>query len=238
MGDNSTPTKFDNKIKDVLNNYQADFDTTDWSKMESKLNVTSASKTFNVKYILYGLIGLAVAGGAYFIFNAIDFKSAAPIEETVIPKIEIENKAEPAVVKEEKIIPPVVDSTLLKQAEIKEKEIVPEEETVVADKIKTKEETEKVVSKKEKKKNQKEEKSKQDDDGIKPEKVYTMGNEPVFGDMLDSSKGIIGGTKESDKTKKAAKTSSDVPVGWNTFMLKNVNVDSLRKYREKKDSIK
>lgn len=69
--------------------------------------------------------------------------------------------------------------------------------------------------------------------------VLGMGNEPVFGDMLDSSKGIVGETREDAEKKEAAKKSREVPVGWNTFMLKNVNPDSIKNYRErlKKDSI-
>jgi hypothetical protein len=65
-----------------------------------------------------------------------------------------------------------------------------------------------------------------------------MGNEPIFGDMLDSSKGIIGETREKEETKKAAKAKKGTPVGWDKFMLPNVNADSLRKYREKRDSSK
>ena len=68
--------------------------------------------------------------------------------------------------------------------------------------------------------------------------VLGMGNEPIFGDMLDSSKGIIGETKEKESTKKAATSKKNTPVGWDAIMLGNVNPDSLRKYREKKDSTK
>ena len=67
-----------------------------------------------------------------------------------------------------------------------------------------------------------------------------MGNEPIFGDMLDSTRGIIRVTKEKEETKQAAKKPSEYPIGWNNFMLTNVNPDSIRHYREsmKKDSIK
>jgi hypothetical protein len=69
--------------------------------------------------------------------------------------------------------------------------------------------------------------------------VIGMGNEPVFGDMLDSSKGIINETKEREETKKAAKTKT-YPIGWNNFMLSNVNPDSIKNYHERmqKDSLK
>lgn len=67
-----------------------------------------------------------------------------------------------------------------------------------------------------------------------------MGNEPVFGDMLDSTKGIIRVTKEKEETKQAAKKPSEYPIGWNNFMLSNVNPDSLKHYREsiKNDTLK
>jgi hypothetical protein len=67
-----------------------------------------------------------------------------------------------------------------------------------------------------------------------------MGNEPIFGDMLDSTKGIIRESKEKDATKQAAKKPSEYPIGWNSFMLSNVNPDSIKHYREsiKKDTLK
>ena len=67
-----------------------------------------------------------------------------------------------------------------------------------------------------------------------------MGNEPIFGDMLDSSKGVIGTTQEKDETKKAAKSQSNKNIGWDNIMFSNVNPDSIRKHREamKKDTLK
>jgi len=244
---NNSTNKFDDKIKDVLSNYQADFDTTDWAKMDSKLSAASASKTLNPKYIARSVIAIALIAGGYFIFNAIDWNASKPVE-TITPETKIETKAEPPVLKEEVVIAPVNDSaSLIATDSIKEEIIIPEnEKPIVAEKDKEKTEIDKTASPKpiaDKNKKSKEVKNKKaksnEDDGMKPEKVITMGNEPVFGDMLDSSRGIIRVTKEKDATKKAAKTKTDkAPVGWPTFMLENVNVDSLKNYRAKKDSIK
>ena len=249
MGNNSTSTKFDDKIKQVLSNYQADFDTNDWAKMDSKLNAVSSSNTFNSKYIIRIAVAIALLAGVYFAYTAIDWTKSKPTE-TIVPEAKIEKKTEPPVVKKEIIIPPVVDTaskiiadTITEknnEAEI-EKELVAEKKKIEKENAKKEKiEKEKTTSQKlTADKNKKTDKNKNhDDDGIKPEKVYTMGNEPIFGDMLDSSRGIIGRTKESTETKKAAQSKADVPIGWNQFMLKNVNVDSLRSYRAKKDSIK
>jgi hypothetical protein len=70
----------------------------------------------------------------------------------------------------------------------------------------------------------------------KPKKIITMGNEPVFGDMLDSSKGIVGKTQEKEEIKKAAKEQTKTNTGWNTFLFSPVAPDSIRKNREKEKS--
>ena len=91
------------------------------------------------------------------------------------------------------------------------------------------------------------EKSKKENTSIPPaspdegviihQRVMGMGDDPVFGDMIDPSKGIVGETKEKDETKKAA-VSKKPPVAWDAIMFPNVNPDSLRKYRERHDSTK
>ncbi len=61
--------------------------------------------------------------------------------------------------------------------------------------------------------------------------------EPGFGDMVDSSRGIV---REKEQTKKSTKENSTTPVGWNKLILKNVNPDSLKNHRSQtqKDSLK
>ncbi len=234
MANNSTNNKLDDKVKDVLSNFQADLDTMDWAKMENKLNATSSSTKFNLKYIIYITIFIAVAGSGYLIFNSVRSDSNKPIEKTINPETKIETKEEPPITKEEKPIVPTIDSSVSKTKE--DSHI--ENDTEIKKSIVNKNTTEKAIESRLSSKKI-EHKTKNDKDtSIKQQTVYTMGNEPVFGDMLDSSKGIIGRTKESDETKKAAKSKTNVPIGWNTFMLKNVNIDSLRNHRGKTDSIK
>ncbi|HLC82733.1 MAG TPA: hypothetical protein VJI69_02815, partial [Bacteroidia bacterium] len=62
--------------------------------------------------------------------------------------------------------------------------------------------------------------------------------EPIFGDMIDSSKGIVRETKEKESTKKAAVTKgTNSNVGLSGLL--NLNADSIRKQKEQlqKDSI-
>lgn len=240
---NNSTNKFDDKIKDVLDNYQADFVSTDWDRMENKLNNSSSSKKINSKYIIYSIIAIAIIGGAYFLFNAIDWSASNEPKKDV--KEYLEPVTPPVVEKEIETLPVVIDTASNPSSSdtiIESEPVAETEKEVIVEKEKTETaETEKTTSPKAKtEKTKKKEKNKSatnTDDGTKPETIFTMGNEPVFGDMLDSSKGIIRVTKEKDETKKAAQSKSDVPVGWNQFMLKNVNVDSLRSYRAKKDSI-
>ena len=65
-----------------------------------------------------------------------------------------------------------------------------------------------------------------------------MGNEPIFGDMIDSSKGIVRETKEKESTKKAAVTKG-TNSGIGLSGLLNLNADSIRKQKEqmKKDTL-
>jgi hypothetical protein len=99
---------------------------------------------------------------------------------------------------------------------------------------------EKMVTDKKVKKESSGQNDKLDPETVKNVRIMGMGNEPVFGDMLDSSKGIVGETAESEETKKEAVKHKDLPPGWNSFMLSNVNIDSLKNYRTrmKKDSVK
>jgi hypothetical protein len=233
---NNTPdSKLDETIKNTLNNYEAQYDASDWSRMESMLDAAPKSTSFKWSHAITVIAGVVVIGGAYLAYNAISSSknndtevSTSPVPENTVKESPVTvtkpamitpapKKEEPAVVVEEKTNVPAV-----------------KEETAVL-----KPET-KVISKEEKKKEKKKTEKITD---VRPiiesnDRILGMGNEPIFGDMLDSSKGIVGETKEKEETKKAAKAKKDTPVGWNQFMLPNVNTDSLKKHREKRDSLK
>lgn len=228
---NNTPnSKFDEVIKNALKNQEAPYDANDWSRMDSMLETTPKASTFNFKYILNTAIVVSVCIGGYFIYSTFSNKTSstpevpqATNEKIVQPEIDkneststIENKAE--------VTEQVVEPTENKEVENKEVKVAPivkNEEVIKNNK--------EVITKKEKPVKSP---TKSEEENIKVHTVIEMGNEPIFGDMIDSSKGIIRNTKEKDETKKAAKSQS-TPIGWNDFMLGNVNPDSIRKHREK-----
>ena len=61
-------------------------------------------------------------------------------------------------------------------------------------------------------------------------KVTVMGNEPIFGDMIDSSKGIVRETKENESTKKEAVIKGSNNIGLSGLL--NLNADSILKQKE------
>lgn len=234
MGNNTPDSKLDESIKSTLNNYEAQYDPSDWAKMETMLDAAPKAVSFRWSHAISVAIGIVVIGGGYALFNYISNSTpsetkvetpATPIVEppaqkkiTVTPPPVTVKKPAPdttAVTVQKTITPPVITDPKAK----------PATQTAVKDEIK-----------KDKKKT---EKTKPTGPVIEPnDKMLIMGNEPIFGDMLDSSKGIIGETKEKEETKKAAKAKKENPAGWNQFMLPNVNVDSIRKNRERRDSLK
>lgn len=253
MENNFTNNKLDDKIKDVLSNYSAEFDASDWTALEKKLSNTSSRQSFrfNSKIVLRSLVvagTLAVGVLAFYLINENIKKTPSTTEEPISAPEKSES------IQQETIIqPPVVlvDSTITTDSlpvDDTETEIIakPEKEVIeekivdskpIAKENKTVKETKKEI-KKEKSETKKTPETKttaKEDE--KPEKIFIMGNEPVFGDMIDSGKGITNKTKESEETKKSAQEKGLVPVGWDAYMLKNVNPDSIRKNREKKDTI-
>lgn len=228
--------KLDETIKQSLSDYEAPFDENDWAKMESTLDAAPKASTFKWSYVIGTFVVLAVLSGGYLVYNNRNyFKTNTPT--TTQP---IENTTPPAVTTAAPIVPSAVTKTEpVQQIKIEMPVVVDE----TANKIKvsnvektSKEET--LLTEKAKKKKTKDDIQK--DNESNKQQVIIMGNEPVFGDMLDSSKGIIRVTKEKEETKQAAKKPAEYPIGWNNFMLSNVNPDSIRKYREsmKKDSLK
>jgi hypothetical protein len=228
MGNNTTDSKLDETVKNTLNNYEGQFDA-DWSRMESMLNAAPKSTTFSWSAPLAIIIGVVVIGGGYLMFRNTD--SSKPSTETTVetsqPAVTVTPEkvtVSPAVTKTET---PVVSAPIVKEIPV----IAPPVKTTLP--INTNSTTFTSIDK-----NTVKEKSAKEKD-VKKEKqtVSVMGNEPIFGDMIDSSKGVIHETKEKEKTKKDAVKTSSTPIGWG---LLNQNIDSLRKQKEqmKKDSIK
>jgi hypothetical protein len=242
MVNNTPDSKLDESVKSTLNNYEAPYEAEDWSRMESMLNAAPKSTSFQWSYAIKAAFVLAVLFGSYLLFNIIKSPKVHKDEVITAPAQKNVVKVVPkTVVKEPVITPPTVNSSEIAK-EINKESKVPdkiEATTPVIEKMKA---GEKVAVKAEKKKEEKTKDKKTKTDKLTEENAtkhtLIMGNEPVFGDMLDSSRGVVGETKEKEETKKAAKAKKDLPVGWDNFMLKNVNPDSIKKHREKRDSLK
>ncbi len=204
--------KLDEKIKDSLRNYEASNQSADWSRMESMLNATPKVAKSNWSSVFFAFIGLAVLSGVFLVYTKLN--QTKPVEQTMpTTEVKTENKVSTPV--SDPIVPKTeADITIAKPAT----EAINKTENKVAT---TSNKTETTAT--------------DNKSTVKP-KILIMGNTPVFGDMLDSTKGIIGETKEKEETKKAAVTNSDKPIGWNKFL----NSDSIKKWREQqlKDSLK
>lgn len=229
MENNTPPNKLDEAIKDNLSNYDAKYDSGDWARMERMLDATPKSIVKKGSYNMAIIIGGVILVGGFVIYKGVT-SSKTTTENTTETNIEpIETKVTPAPKPA-----PVVTNTVTTTTPIAKEEpvVVPEVKTTIPE-IKTTVATvdakEKAITKK----------SKVNDNDInKTQKVSVMGNEPIFGDMIDSSKGIVRETKEKESTKKAAVTkgtSSNVGLSG----LLNLNADSIRKQKEQlqKDSI-
>ena len=235
MIDNTPNTKLDEAVKNALKDFEAPYDSNDWSRMDSMLNVAPKQTQFNWKYSLNIIIGIAILGGSFLIYKQLS-KPSTKTEEITPPTIQQTTKTStptPIITKKAtEIATPTNTEIEVKVTESNTNEITlktvtkPEATIVSKEKNKTKETNS--VSKK----------SERNTTNI--HSVMKMGNEPIFGDMLDSSKGVIGTTQEKDETKKAAKSQSNKNIGWDNIMFSNVNPDSIRKHREamKKDTLK
>lgn len=229
MVNDTNNSKLDQAIKQTLSNYEAPYNATDWEKMEGMLDAAPKSGNFKWSYSLNILIGVLVLGGIYLIYNSIS--SSKKIDNTKNTEAQQPVKSPvnttTAVSKPLPVaVPPPVVSTATVMATPLETPIVKEETSVKSEPA--------VVEPKNKKAEDAIEKN-----AKKPQRVFVKGNEPIFGDMLDSSKGIVGKTKEKEATKKAVKAQPDNSIGWNSFLMKT-NLDSLKKYHEQqqKDSLK
>jgi hypothetical protein len=229
MGNNTQNSKLDDAIKKSLSDYEARYDAADWSRMESMLDAAPRAAQFKWSYVLNSVIVVAVLGGCWLVYNTISSE-----EKVADTKTAVEAPAPKAVIVSPtpvtKASTPVADSAPVSTPPV----ITPPVITNVTTPNAT------AATPVTKNRNKPVTPSGTPATATEAPRFIGMGNEPVFGDMLDSSKGIIGTTKEKEETRKAAKERTDYPVGWNSFMLSNVNPDSIRKYRErmKADSTK
>lgn len=246
MENNTQHSKLDETIKQRLHDYQGSFESADWSRMERMLDAAPRSTSFKWNYVLNGVIGVAVLTGIYMSFQLI--RSSDKKETTTAPETE-QTPTEQHVVTTAPIqnnnveVPVVVNET--PQQPVVSEEVPANSGNTTTNALQATTPVNKSTQLAIDPAIQKKKKDSTKNPGIDPEelknvRVVGMGNEPVFGDMLDSSKGIISETKEKKELKEAAKKSKSLPVGWDSFMLSNVNPDSIKSYRErmKSDSLK
>lgn len=230
MENNTTPSKLDETIKDSLSNYDAKYDSGDWARMERMLEATPKSMAPKGSNTIALILGVVVLVGGFLIYKGIN--SSKKSEETTVAPVElpIEKTAEPIT----KTTPPAAKTkdseptstsapTVIPPLEVKSKVSEPKK-IVSAVEQKLKPVAEK--RKKEKKQNT----STLDIDFPKNLKVTVMGNEPIFGDMIDSSKGIVRETKENESTKKEAVIKGSNNIGLSGLL--NLNADSILKQKE------
>lgn len=246
MTDKNSNTFFDDKVKEALQNYDAG-NNSNWSRMEDMLNASpqsSSINSINKKVLVKALVAVAIVVGGYMIYTLIpnDTTVSKQQNETVVSQQEENNPDENPTQEEQKNNLPGTEITKhdkKEEATTNNVNIEPEQPKEQTVKI-----TADIVAEKEVKIKDKKEKKTPEGELKKSDiqKVITMGNEPVFGDMLDSSKGIVGKTKEKEEIKKAAKEQANTSTsgGWNTFLFSPVAPDSIRKNREKQqaDSLK
>ena len=230
MENNTTPSKLDETIKDSLSNYDAKYDSGDWARMERMLEATPKSMAPKGSNTIALILGVVVLVGGFLIYKGIN--SSKKSEETTVAPVElpIEKTAEPIT----KTTPPAAKTkdseptstsapTVIPPSDVKSK--VPEPKTIVS----AVEQKLKPVAEK-RKKEKKQNTSTLDIDFPKNLKVTVMGNEPIFGDMIDSSKGIVRETKENESTKKEAVIKGSNNIGLSGLL--NLNADSILKQKE------
>ena len=218
MADTTKNNKLDAKIKESLSNYKANNSIADWSRMEEMLDAAPQQASFKWNYLLSAFIGLAVIGGGYFIYNSLNTTKTIEKTDVSTPQPKNEINSQPLITPSENV-----------GNDAKENNIKPEENLIKPEAANKKENlpTEARTGK------EPEAKTKDSNTNTaKPTRIIIMGNQPIFGDMLDSSKGIIGETKEKEATKKAAVTHSDKPIGWSKF----INPDSIKKFTNQHNS--
>ena len=184
--------KLDETIKQSLSDYEAPFDPNDWAKMESTLDLTPKTNTFSWSYVIGVFVILAIGTGGYLLYNKWStFKTNIPetTQPTVKTPVPVVKKA-PAIV-----TPTVTKPTPLPETKTETPVIIDEtvnntKEKEIGSNSKTSK-IEPAPTEKTKKKKTKEEISKdKEGENSKHQQVIIMGNEPIFGDMLDSTRGL------------------------------------------------
>lgn len=245
MIDNST-NKLDETIKNKLSHYEAAYDATDWARMERMLDAAPKAKTINWKYAAGIAAIIAVMGGGYLTFKMIN----TPDTNNVPVQSVEDSSAKAPSLPEKNIVPVTVPAASVKEDNkepekkedepviVKETEAISKDESRVKEKESKKEITRKKDSERKKKKSEDSATTLEEEDfDFSKTPIIDMGNEPIFPDMLDSSKGIKGSTKEKESTRKAAKAKKEQRLDFNKII--NLNADSLKKFRDqmKKDSL-
>ncbi len=220
MANTSNNNKLDEKIKQSLSNYKATNSVVDWSRMEEMLDSAPRANTFKWNYLFSALLCIIIVGGAYFMYDSLSYSKLNEKKDVIEPTKLLEKNSTLTI--------PKVEGTLIESSAPKE---MPEVTNAAS--IENESKSAKFISHTTLKSE-----SIQKDVNVnikKPTQILIMGNEPVFGDMLDSAKGIIGATKEKESTKKSAVIHSESPIGWNKF----INQDSLRlNNKSQSDSLK
>lgn len=235
MVNNTPESKFDETVKETLSGYEAPYDASDWSRMESMLDAAPKSNPVKWSHIITIAAGIIVIGGGYGLYKTFNGPKKVETETIATPPINTNIKESPKPKPAAPVpVPSVTNTTNITSPE-KEPAInntitnEPAASSPVTDK-----KEERIVVKTEKTKTKKP----NNEPVSEPhEKIIIMGNEPVFGDMLDSSKGIVGETKEKEEVKKAAKAKKETTIGWDRIMTPHMNIDSMRKVREQRDSL-
>lgn len=238
MENNTPPSKLDETIKEHLSNYDANYDAGDWSRMERMLDSAPKSIAPSGSYNKAFIIGAAVLVGGFLIFKVVGSSTKTaetPAETTTI--VPSENKTEvvtspaPVVVKTAPVAIPENKTLDVPVAKTVVPEVKTPGNTVVVANTK-----DKATDKNKKEKEDKLKDLKLDPESLKNQKVSVMGKEPIFGDQIDSSKGIVRETKEKESTKKQAVSKGGNTVGLGALFL---NADSIKKQQElmKKDTL-
>jgi hypothetical protein len=235
MGNNSTQnSKLDEAVKDSLNNYEAKYDAGDWARMERMLDATPKTSVSNFPYGKIGAIAGAVILGSFLVYKAVH---TSPSTDATSEKQTITT---PGSQPEKQTAAPAVTPSVTSTAPAGNTSpalVNPSGNTVPPPAVSQPKPdmTAKVSSEKDKAMSQKE----IDAEYNKHQKVTVMGNEPIWPDMIDSSKGVIHETKESESMKKKAKTKGGGNIGLNALANFHMNLDSLNKYNEsqKKDTV-
>ncbi|MFL5765010.1 MAG: hypothetical protein ACJ77K_13785 [Bacteroidia bacterium] len=237
MGNNSTQnSKLDETVKESLNNYEAKYDAGDWSRMERMLDAAPKTIVSSVSYGKIAIIGAAVILGGFLVYKAVNSSSPAGEKQTTTtPAVETQPEKQPAAV-----VPSPATSTTPAQDAANTAVTTPSTTTVTSPASGSPTAVPSIADKASAEKTKKDQKNKDNEaEYNKNQKVTVMGNEPIFGDMIDSSKGVIHETKEKESTKKAAKNKGTGAIGLSGLLNIHLNLDSLNKYNEskKKDSI-